>query len=46
METHSETVKKENPILKIVMWFKNTSKSIKIVCAVVGAVIVIDLIFI
>ena len=44
METNSETVKKENPILKIVMWFKNTSKSIKIVCAVVGAVIVIDLI--
>ncbi|MBO4858299.1 MAG: hypothetical protein J5527_07280 [Treponema sp.] len=44
METNSETVKKENPILKIAVWFKNASKPIKIVCAVVGAVIVIDLI--
>ena len=30
METNSETVKKENPILKIAVWFKNASKPIKI----------------
>ena len=44
METNSEKVEKSNLFVKIFLWFKNSSKSIKIICAVVAAIIVIDLI--
>ena len=44
METNSENIKKSNLLANLCLWFKGTSKSIKIICAVVAAIIVIDLI--